>query len=115
MKSSCSIKIDKIYFQNEFKYILISLGSIVQKEIKLNDELEYIYSRLKKKGETSFRHKKVIKRIREDLGMLELLNLLKISEKRAKEREEKNGGLGKTEDMMEVFYEIVKEKDLISP
>ena len=64
MKGSCSITIDKIYFQNNFKYILISLGGIVQKEVKLNDELEYVYGRLKRKGDTTFRHKKVIKKIR---------------------------------------------------
>lgn len=94
---------------------MLSFGSIVQKEIKLNDELEFIYGRLKRKGETSFRHKKVIKRIREDHGMLELLNLLKLSEKRAKEKVEKSGVLGKTEDIMEAFYEMVREKQLISP
>lgn len=31
MRGSCSIKVDKIYFQNEFRYILISFGSIVQR------------------------------------------------------------------------------------
>ncbi len=69
MFGSCSIKIDKIYFGNEFKYILVSFGSIVQKDIKLNDQLEYIYAKLKKKGE-SFKHKKVLKKIREEYGML---------------------------------------------
>jgi hypothetical protein len=62
------------------------LGGIVQKEVKLNDELEYVYGRLKRKGDATFRHKKVIKKIREDHGMLELLNALKLSEKRAKEK-----------------------------
>ena len=54
--------------------------------MKLNDELEYVYGRLKRKGDATFRHKKVIKKIREDHGMLELLNALKLSEKRAKEK-----------------------------
>lgn len=87
MKGSCSIKVDKIYFQNEFRYILISFGSIVQRDVKLNDELDYIYTRLKRKGDSIFRHKKVIKKIREEHGMLELLNLLKVSEKRCREKE----------------------------
>jgi hypothetical protein len=32
--------------------------------------------------------------------MLELLNLLKLSEKRAKEKEDKSGVLGRSEDLM---------------
>lgn len=51
----------------------------MQRDVKLNDELDYIYTRLKRKGDSIFRHKKVIKRIREEHGMLELLNLLKVS------------------------------------
>jgi len=48
MKDCCSIKIEKIYCQMQIKYILVSLGRLVQTEIKLNDELEYIYNKLKK-------------------------------------------------------------------
>ena len=39
MKGSCSIKLEKIFFQGEFKYILVAFGSIVQKEVGLSDEL----------------------------------------------------------------------------
>lgn len=78
--------------------------------MKLNDELEYIYSRLKRKGESIFRHKKVIKKIREEQGMLELLNLLKVSEKRCREKEQ----CGAPEDLMDSFFEIIKEKNFIS-
>lgn len=79
MRSSCSVHFDKIYFQGELKYLLLTLGPQVQTEIRLNEELDYIYARLKRKSDASFRHRKVIKRIREDHGMLELLNLLKVS------------------------------------
>lgn len=110
MRGSCSIKVDKIYFQNEFRYILISFGSIVQRDVKLNDELDYLYTRLKRKGDALFRHKKVIKRIREEHGMLELLNLLKVSEKRGREKEE----CGAPEDLIDSFFEVVKERNVIS-
>jgi hypothetical protein len=36
-----------------------------------------MYSRLKKPNEVYFKHKKVMKKLREDYGMLELFNLVK--------------------------------------
>lgn len=77
MKDFCSIKIEKICCQNKVKFILVLIGTLVQTEVKLNDELEYLYTRLKKNGEVYFKHKKVLKKIREDYGMLELFNLVK--------------------------------------
>jgi hypothetical protein len=77
MKDFCSIKIEKIYCQMQIKYILVCIGTLVQTEVKLNDELEYIYSQLKKPGEVYFKHKKVLKKLREDYGMLDLFNLVK--------------------------------------
>lgn len=37
MRGSCSIAIDKLYFQGEFKYLLITLGPTAQQAVKLND------------------------------------------------------------------------------
>lgn len=37
MREFCSIHIEKIYYENQFRYILISMGKLVQNEIKLND------------------------------------------------------------------------------
>ncbi len=111
MRGSCSIAIDKLYFQGEFKYLLITLGPTVQHAVKLNDELDFIYSALKRKTDPTFRHKKVIKRLREDHGMLELLNLLKLSEKKAKDNQDRKGS---QEDLMDVFFDTAREKQLIT-
>ena len=46
------------------RYILVCAGKLVQNEIKLNDELEYIYTKLKKSGDKVFKHKKIVKKIR---------------------------------------------------
>jgi len=81
MRDFCSITIEKIYYRTTLKYILVCAGKIVQNEIKLIDELEYVYQKLKKKGDKVFKHKKIVKKIREDHGMLELLHLVKMSEK----------------------------------
>jgi hypothetical protein len=50
------------------------LGSRVSK-ISLSDELEYIY-RLLGDGYGPFRYKRVVKKVREEIGMLRLLNLI---------------------------------------
>jgi len=60
------------------------MGRLVQEEIKLNHELDYIYSKLQGGEKTTFRHKKVIKFLREEYGMIFLLNLLKENEKKHK-------------------------------
>lgn len=90
MKDFCSIKIEKLYSKLQLKYILVCAGKLVQTEVKLNDELDYIYGRLKKFGDKVFKHKKVIKKIREDHGMLRLLSLVRISEQQKKEAFLKN-------------------------
>jgi hypothetical protein len=79
MKDFCSIKIEKIYCKQQVKHLLLCAGKLVQPDIKLNDELEYVYSKLRRPGEKVFKHKRIIKKIREDFGMLELLNLVKLS------------------------------------
>lgn len=70
MKEFCSISIEKIYNKQQLKHVLVCGGRLVQREVKLSDELDYIYARLKKYGDVYFKHKKIIKRIREDYGML---------------------------------------------
>lgn len=37
LKDFCSIKIEKIYCQGSIKYVLVCIGGLVQKEVKLND------------------------------------------------------------------------------
>ena len=81
MKDFCSIKLEKVYNKHQLKYILVCAGKLVQGQIKLNDQLEYMYGKLKKIGEKFFKHKKIIKKIREDHGMLELLSIVRQSEK----------------------------------
>lgn len=82
---------------------MIVLGPSVNKEIKLNDQLQFIYSKLKKTGEKAFKHKKLVKKIREQYGMLFLLNLVKLSEKKAKEKISKSGIIGKVEFNIDSF------------
>lgn len=43
-----------------------------------------MYGKLKKNKEVYFKHKKVMKKLREDYGMLVLFNLVRDSEKRKK-------------------------------
>lgn len=94
------------------KYILVCVGTLVQTEVKLNDELEYLYTRLKKPGEVYFKHKKVMKKLREDYGMLELFNLVKESER--VRRESVNSPEQRREQhAIDFFYELIRRKDLI--
>lgn len=58
------------------KYIAVYLGSIIENEMSLNDELCYIYKYLKEGGKKIFTHKKVIRYLREKYGMMFLLNLV---------------------------------------
>ena len=37
MKESCSVIIEKIYFEEELKYLLVALGPAIKKDIKLSD------------------------------------------------------------------------------
>ena len=86
------------------RFILVLIGTLVQTEVKLNDELEYLYTRLKKNGEVYFKHKKVLKKIREDYGMLELFNLVKSSERRKKDYLRDNDSKGKEQFTIDFFY-----------
>ena len=44
---SCSMKVEKIFFLSQLKYLAVSLGTQVQHDITLNDELFYVYNILK--------------------------------------------------------------------
>jgi hypothetical protein len=57
----------------------LASGKLVQQDVKLNEELEYIYARLKNSEEKIFKHTKIVKKIRENYGMLKLLELVKLS------------------------------------
>jgi hypothetical protein len=72
--NTCSIQLEKIYFEGAFKFIILYIGNRVTK-INLGDELDYIY-RLLGSGEETFRYKRVIKKLREEFGMLRLLNFI---------------------------------------
>ena len=74
--NTCSVKIEKITFRSSSKYLVLYIGALVQNEIKLNDELDYIYSLLKDHENESFKHKRIVRRIREDYGVLNLLNFV---------------------------------------
>jgi len=36
MKNSCSAKLEKVYYQGDLKYVLVTVGRMVQDEIKLS-------------------------------------------------------------------------------
>lgn len=77
--ATCSMKIEKIFYLNQLKYVAIFLGQQVQSAITINDELGYIYEYLKEeKG--PFQHRKIIKEIREQYGMINLLNYVLASQ-----------------------------------
>ena len=46
MKNTCSAKIEKIHYKGELKYILVTVGRMVQGDIKLSHELNFIYAKL---------------------------------------------------------------------
>jgi SepF-like predicted cell division protein (DUF552 family) len=75
--STCSIKIEKVFFMSQLQYLVMYIGSIIESEINLNDELLFIYNYLKG-GEkaTAFNHKKVVRELRERYGMISLLNFV---------------------------------------
>jgi hypothetical protein len=81
----------------------------VQKEVGLSEELEFIYGKLRRKSELVFRHKKLLKKLREDYGMMELLNLTKLSESKLKE------STAKDEELIDCFLDLIREKNLIPP
>ena len=57
--------------------MLLSVGRLVQEEVKLSHELDFIYSHLQEPEKGPFHHKKLVKMIREEYGMIFLLNLVK--------------------------------------
>lgn len=115
MHDFCSVKIEKVYIKQQLKHILVCAGKLVQTEVKLNDELDYIYGRLKKFGEKFFKHKKIIKKIREDHGMLTLLSLVKLSEKLKKEAFLKNPVSNEGLLTIDFFYELILKKKMVTP
>lgn len=74
--STCSIKIEKIFFMSQLRYLTVYLGFIIEKEINLNDELCYVYDYLKEGSKKIFNHKKIIRELREKYGMISLLNFI---------------------------------------
>lgn len=72
--SSCTIVIEKLYFQQRLKFLLVLFGSKAAK-VDPSDELCYIYGIISdKKG--PFPHKKLVKAAKDKLGMIGLLNSL---------------------------------------
>lgn len=49
---------------SQFKYIIVYLGSMIENEVSLNEELLYIYNYLKEGEKKHFTHKKVIRFLR---------------------------------------------------
>lgn len=115
MREFCSVKVEKIYCKMQVKFILVCAGRLVQTEVKLNDELEYIYTRLKGWNDKYFKYKKIVKRIREDHGMLTLLNAVKLSERRRREAFMKEPTAAGEQGTISYFYEIILERKLIDP
>ena len=61
---SCSLKIEKIFFMEELRYLVVYMGPEAQTDIKLNDELCYIYELMKDKEKKGYCPKKLIKKLR---------------------------------------------------
>jgi hypothetical protein len=72
--NSCSFLVEKIYFRGSFKFVGVWFGARIS-GVNLGDELEYIY-RLLGDGQGYFRHRRVVKKIREACGMVNLLNYI---------------------------------------
>jgi hypothetical protein len=110
-----SLKVEKIYCQMQLKYILVTVGRLVQTDIRLSDELDYIYAQLRRPAERYFRHKRIIKKIREEHGMIKLLSLLQSSQRRRNQRQPLNAVLDKEYHTIDAFYELVLESQMVAP
>ena len=67
---------------------------------------------MRRNGEKTFRYKKVVKKIREEHGMLELLHLVKMSEKMRKEVYLRTSQYDL--QVIDYFYELILERKLLS-
>lgn len=110
-----SLKVEKIYCQMQLKYILVTVGRLVQTDIRLSDELDYVYAQLRRPAERYFRHKRIIKKIREEHGMIKLLSLLQSSQRRSNQRQPLNAVLDKDYHTIDAFYELILEYHLVAP
>ena len=64
-ENTCSMKIEKVFFMSQLKYLIVYLGCQVQNDIKLNDELCFVYNLLKDGDKKKpFLHRKIVKRVR---------------------------------------------------
>lgn len=61
--SSCSVQLEKIYYMQKLQYIACYYGPLVNRQLKLSDELEEVYKVLNE-GQGSFHHVRVVKEIR---------------------------------------------------
>ena len=70
--SSCSFEVEKVYFLDRIRFIVIYYGTHANREVKLSDELEAIYDILES---NTFKCRRLVKHIREQRGLPFLLNL----------------------------------------
>lgn len=63
MFPSCAMKIEKIFFESDLKYVAVYVGTKVDTDITLNDELNGIYELLSE--DKNHYPKKIIKKLRE--------------------------------------------------
>ena len=82
---------------SHLRYLVVYLGSMIETQISLNDELCYIYSYLKEGDKKTFKHKKLVKYLREKYGMIDLLNFVFQLDQ-----------VHKTGTLIEKFYEFIK-------
>jgi hypothetical protein len=71
--NSCCLSIEKIYFINTLKYIIVYYGPLVSHQVKLTDELNFIYGLLRNGDESLMDYRKLVKELREKYGMVNLL------------------------------------------
>ena len=67
------MEIEKVFFNRKLKYILVYYGPLVNREIKIKDELNFVYKLLNDGKNTRFAYKNTIKHMRSRHGMMGLL------------------------------------------
>ena len=71
------MRIEKLFYNDTLKFLLVMFGdSSVISDIKLGEELCFIYDLFREDDQTYFKHKKLIRKIREEYGMVNLLNFV---------------------------------------
>jgi hypothetical protein len=62
---SCVMRIEKLFYNDSFKFLLVLFGdSSIIGDVKLGDELCFIYDMFREDDQTYFKYKKLIRKVR---------------------------------------------------